>query len=279
MLLSSPHHGNSHAGIPAMRFTRAAAYRQLDATAWPHSGLSPVNRVIATLICIAVALAILESEPVVLAGREAWFATSELLFTVVFLVEYVARAWVAPENPRYADRFGRLRYLVSAPAVIDLLALSSIFLTMMGTEAFFLRLFRLLRILRLARLGRFSSAMRAIGEAIRSRRYELVMSLGIAGLLLLTSSTLLYLVEGEVQPATFGSIPRAMWWSIATLTTVGYGDVFPVTPFGKMLAGATALTGIGLIAMPTGILASAFSDALQRQRDAAAKRDEREATR
>ncbi len=93
------------------------------------------------------------------------------------------------------------------------------------------------------------------------------MSLAIAGMLLLISSTLLYLIEGEGQPDDFGSIPRAMWWSIATLTTVGYGDAFPVTPLGKILAGFTALTGIGLIAMPTGILASAFSDALQRQRE------------
>lgn len=264
--------------MPATRFSRAAAYRQLEPTAWPHPGLSPVNRVVAALICIAVAVAILESEPVMLAGREAWFAVSELLFSVVFLVEYVARAWVAPENPRHAGRFGRLHYLVSAPAVIDLLALSSVFLTMLGTEAFVLRLFRLLRILRLARLGRFSSAMAAIHHAIRSRRYELGMSLGIATLLLLASSTLLYLVEGEVQPRTFGSIPRAMWWSVATLTTVGYGDAYPITPFGKILAGATAITGIGLIAMPAGILAAAFSDALQRQREAAGQTDERDGT-
>ena len=93
------------------------------------------------------------------------------------------------------------------------------------------------------------------------------MSVMIAGLLMLVSSTLLYMVEGEAQPDDFGSIPRAMWWSIATLTTVGYGDAFPITPLGKVLAGFTALTGIGLIAMPTGILASAFSDALQRQRE------------
>jgi voltage-gated potassium channel len=92
------------------------------------------------------------------------------------------------------------------------------------------------------------------------------MSVMIAGVLLLVSSTLLYIVEGDGQPEAFGSIPRAMWWSIATLTTVGYGDVIPVTAIGRLLSGLTALLGIGLIAMPTGILASAFSDALQRQR-------------
>lgn len=103
------------------------------------------------------------------------------------------------------------------------------------------------------------------------------MSLGLATLLLLVSSTMLYLIEGAHQPETFGSIPRTMWWSIATLTTVGYGDVYPVTPLGKIFAGMTAVTGIGLIAMPTGILAAAFSDAIQAQRvekeTAADKRD------
>jgi voltage-gated potassium channel len=83
------------------------------------------------------------------------------------------------------------------------------------------------------------------------------------------SSALLYLVEGGVQPDNFGSIPRAMWWSIVTLTTVGYGDVFPMTAVGRILAAITAVTGIGLIAMPAGILAASFSDAMKRQRETA----------
>ncbi len=258
--------------MPAVRITRAAAYRHLEPSAWPHAGLSPVNRAIAIVICVAVAFAIMESEPEILMGHAYIFLGVEAILTPIFIAEYVARLWVAPEHPRYAGRFGRLRYALSWPALLDLAAIVPVFLTALGSEAFLLRLFRLLRILRLARLGRFSSAMAAIGQAMRSRRYELFMSLGIACLLLLTSSTLLYLVEGEVQPETFGSIPRAMWWSVATLTTVGYGDVIPLTAFGKVLAGATALTGIGLIAMPTGILAAAFSDALQHQRDAARDR-------
>lgn len=139
----------------------------------------------------------------------------------------------------------------------------------LGNEAFLLRMFRLIRIIRVARLGRFSSALQAINEAVHARRFELMMSFAIASMLLLLSSTLLYIVEGGIQPETFGSIPRAMWWSVATLTTVGYGDVYPVTTIGRIFAGLTAITGIGLIAMPTGILASAFSDAIQK-RDAGA---------
>lgn len=133
---------------------------------------------------------------------------------------------------------------------------------------FLLRLLRLLRLVRLAKLGRYSLAIGAIGDALRDRRYELGASVAIAIVLLLVTSSLLYVVEGEVQPETFGSIPRAMWWSIATLTTVGYGDVVPITALGRTLAGATALLGIGLVALPTGILAAAFSDALARRRAA-----------
>jgi voltage-gated potassium channel len=249
---------------------RSKLFVQLEPSAWPRAGLSPVNKLVAATICIAVSVAILESEPEIFAGRESLFFLIEALLATFFAVEYSARLWVAGEKAGYAGIIGRFRYALSPPALIDLLALLPILFSVVGSEAFLFRLFRLIRILRLARLGRYSTAIGAITYAIKSRRYELTMSLAIAGLLLLVSSTLLYLVESDTQPEDFGSIPRAMWWSIATLTTVGYGDAFPVTVVGRILAGATAIIGIGLIAMPTGILAAAFSDALQKQREAKA---------
>jgi voltage-gated potassium channel len=251
---------------------RWRAYQMLEPRVWPEEGLSPVNRLIAFMICAAAFLAIIESEPTIYIGREAWFFWAEVGFTVIFLIEYIVRLWAAGEDPAYRGFRGRLRYARTPAAVIDLLALLPLFLFFLGTEAFLLRLFRLVRILRVARLGRFSSAFNEIMAAVNARRFELLMSLFIAGLLLLVSSTLLYVVEGPHQPQAFGSIPRAMWWSISTLTTVGYGDVFPVTALGRMLAGLTAITGIGLIAMPAGILASAFSEAIQERRAAALKR-------
>jgi voltage-gated potassium channel len=149
---------------------------------------------------------------------------------------------------------------------MDFLAIAPAILALAGSETFVLRLFRLIRIVRLARLGRFSTAMQYMGEAMRSRSYELGLTIGIALLLVIFSATLLYLIEGEAQPTTFGSIPRAMWWAVVTLTTVGYGDAYPLSPLGKIIAGITALSGIGLIAMPTGILAAAFSDAVQKRK-------------
>jgi voltage-gated potassium channel len=148
-------------------------------------------------------------------------------------------------------------------ALLDLAAIAPFLLGYGTTDTFLLRVLRLLRIFRLARLGRFSVAIHLLAGAIRSRRYELSLSFVIAASVLVLSSALMYALEADAQPETFGSIPRALWWSVATLTTVGYGDVYPITPAGRVLAGLTAISAIGLIAMPTGILAAAFSDAFQ----------------
>jgi voltage-gated potassium channel len=183
----------------------------------------------------------------------------------MFAAEYAARVWTAVENPRYGPGWrGRLRYMLSLTALIDLFAIVISFATPAGLSPFALRTFRILRILRLAKLGRLSSAMSYLIEAIQARSYELLFSLIIGLSVLVLSATALYLVEGPIQPAKFGSIPRAMWWATATLTTIGYGDVYPVTPLGKLLAAITAIAGIGLIALPTGILAAAFSEAVQK---------------
>ena len=252
--------------MPGLKTARARLYGALEPSAWHRSGLSPLNKAISVVILAATATAVLESEPTILAGREWAFRAAEILFTGIFAIEYIARLWAVGEDIRFRGENGRLRYALTPAAIIDLLSILPLLLTFFGTEAFLLRLFRLLRILRVARLGRFSRAFEAISAALHSRRYELIMSVGIAGMLLLFSSTILYMIEGETQPETFGSIPRTMWWSIATLTTVGYGDVYPKTALGQFFAGLTAITGIGLIAMPTGILAAAFSDAIQMQR-------------
>jgi voltage-gated potassium channel len=244
---------------------RRRVYTHLEPRAWPSKGLSPVNRFICALILASAALAIVETEPELSRPYFHLFLAVEWVVALIFAVEYGARVWVCVENPRYADGWrGRLRYMRSPLAIVDLLALMPVLLLMGGTESILLRSFRLLRIVRVARLGRFSRAAQYMMDAVRSRRYELLVSVCTAALLLVVSSTLLYLVEGHVQPEAFGSIPRAMWWSIVTLTTVGYGDVFPVTPLGRVLAAVTAIMGIGLIAMPTGILAAAFSDAIHR---------------
>ncbi|WP_394423682.1 potassium channel family protein [Vreelandella stevensii] len=247
---------------------RAALHRQLAPEARLQQGLSVTNRIICLLILLASITAILETEPTLRALSPRLFSTLEAIFVAIFMVEYLVRLYAVGEDPRYRGVTGRVRYVFSFWALVDLLAIVPYFLGFMAhNNAFLLRLLRLVRMLRLARLGRFSQAWAALAAALKSRSHELWLSAGVAGLLLLFSSCCLYLVEAAAQPEAFGSVPRALWWSIATLTTVGYGDVTPVTAAGKFFAGLTAVAGIGIIAMPTGILAAAFSDAFQQKRD------------
>lgn len=246
---------------------RTILYSQLEPSARKTSGLSRLNIGIACLILLASFLAILETEETVRTQAETVFYITEVIIVSLFLVEYLARVYVAGEDSKYSGVLGRLKYIFSFWAIIDLLAILPFFLSFVPYNGLMLRLIRLLRLLRLARLGRYSTAWDALATALISRRYELTISAVIAGIFLILSSSCLYLIEASYQPETFGSIPRALWWSIATLTTVGYGDATPITALGKFFAGLTAIAGIGMIAMPTGILASAFSDVLQKQKN------------
>jgi voltage-gated potassium channel len=262
--MSEPYPSEANSGKDAS--FRAMLYRRLDPSAQPGGGLSFLNSLIIGLILAATLLAIVETEPAVQERIGPFLSVLEIVFALLFTVEYLCRVYAAGENPHFKGWRGRLRYIFSLWAIIDLIAILPYYITIGGHNAFALRLLRILRILRLARLGRFSEAWMAVADALASRKYELFLASGVAALLLVFSSSLLYLAEASTQPETFGSIPRVMWWSVATLTTVGYGDVTPITTLGRIMAGATALSGIGLIAMPTGIFAAALSDAFQRQR-------------
>ena len=251
----------------ALASLRQHLYRELEPAA-RADGLSATNYILTILIVAAATCAIIETEPLVAAGREHWFRILEVAFGIIFLVEYAARIWTAVDNPRFAGaRSPRLRFAVTPAAIIDLIAVLPIFFAFGGGTTVILRFFRIIRILRLAKLGRTSRAWKVMAEAVYSRRYELVLTVAIAGLTVLVSGTMLYLAEADAQPDKFGSIPRALWWAIVTLTTVGYGDAYPVTLLGRFLGGIVALTGIGLIALPTGVLAASFSNALQKQRE------------
>ena len=250
-----------------MRSIRKQFYEQLEPSARRRKGLSPVNSALVVLIIVAVISAILETEPSIVRGRELFFDNLELVIGLVFLVEYVARVWVAVDNPRFkSSRFPRLRYMVTPIAIIDFLAVVPTLFAFGGAPSLVLRFFRVLRMLRLAKLGRTSAAWEDIRHAVYERRHEFGLILGLLGLTILLSGSLLYLAEAEAQPDKFGSIPRSLWWAIVTLTTVGYGDAYPVTTLGRFLAGVIAITGVTVIALPTGIFAASFSEAMERRR-------------
>lgn len=246
---------------------RRRAWLQLAGDPVGDGRLTLANWLLVILIVLAVLSSIVATEPEIEARFGAQLNLLEYLFGACFTAEYAARLWTAAEDPGEGSAGAkRLRFAFSPLGLLDLAVLVVTLLPMLMPGVAVLRLARLLRLLMLAKLGRFSSAFRELARAIHERRYELYVTVSLATFLLLFGAAALYLAEGDVQPDKFGSIPRALWWSIITLTTVGYGDVSPITPLGKVMASVVALAGIGLVAMPTGIMAAAFSDAMQRHR-------------
>jgi voltage-gated potassium channel len=250
-----------------IRTNRSRVYKQLSPNAWPGTGLSPANWLLSIIIVLGSLSAIVETEVTLVHSYGQLFRAVELTCGVVFSAEYLARIWsVVEQQPDVSHARQRFQFLITPIALFDLMVIAATFVPMIGINVLALRIFRLIRILRIAKLGRLSSAMQRLSFAIHSRRYELLLTVGLAICLLIAGATALYLVEGEGQPDKFGSIPRALWWAVITLTTIGYGDVYPITALGKVVAALVAVVGVGLVAMPTGILAAAFSDAMQNDR-------------
>ncbi len=187
----------------------------------------------------------------------------ELVSVLVFTAEYVLRVWSCIESSEHEGAVsGRLQFAGSFYAVIDLAAIAPFYMSV-GLDLRFARVLRLLRIFRLVKAARYFSALRLFGEVVRKKREEIVVSLALLGMLAVVASSLMYYAERAAQPEVFGSIPQAVWWSVVTVTTVGYGNAAPVTVPGQVLGGIVALLGTGMGALPAGFLASGFSDALE----------------
>lgn len=202
--------------------------------------------------------------------QERWGAflnVFEAFSVVIFSAEYAARLWSCTVDARFSGRFrGRIRLAFQAMSIIDLISILPFYLPFLGMDLRSLRVLRLLRILRVAKVGRYYSSLNLIKEVFQSKKEELVLTSALMGILLVVSSSLLFYCENAVQPDTFSSIPATMWWSVATLTTVGYGDMYPVTLMGKFCASIIAVLGIGMFALPTGIIGAGFIEAIQKKK-------------
>lgn len=190
----------------------------------------------------------------------------EFFSVVIFTIEYVLRFWSADLNPKYTGNsfMKRLKFTFSTLGLVDLFAILPFYLPfLIAIDLRVLRILRLLRLLRIFKLGRYSKSFKIISSVLKETRSELGITFFVAFVLLVLSSTLMYYIERDVQPEAFASIGHAFWWAVATLTTVGYGDVYPVTGIGKVLSALIAIIGIGFVALPTGIISSVFIEKVQ----------------
>lgn len=226
-----------------------------------------VNTALATMIVVNIVAVALESVPSINSRIGTILTLVERVSVALFSVEYLVRLWVCVEIPKYAHPlFGRVRYVFSPMALVDLLAIAPTYLPYLGLNLLTLRAFRLVRLLRLLKLGRYSEALQRLGRVVYRKRFELTSTAIIAVFLLVVAAALLHAAEGTEQPDRFGSLPDAMWWAVVTMTTVGYGDVYPVTPLGRVLGSFVAFLGVGLFALPTGILGAGFLEESNRAR-------------
>jgi len=222
-----------------------------------------------TVICVNVGAMMLGSVADLAAAYAFWFDAIEISSVIVFTVEYVLRLWAITRSPRFhRPILGRLRYAVTPLALVDLVAVLPFYLPMLlPVNLLFIRALRVMRLMRLLKIGRYSESLQTLGWVLRERKGELAAALVVLLVLLVVTSSLMFQVEHDTQPEAFPSVFAAMWWSVSTLTTVGYGDVYPVTALGKVLGGAIAILGIGLFALPAGILGSGFVEKLGQRKN------------
>ncbi len=221
---------------------------------------------IIVLIIINMFAVILESYDNLSRDYNNLFTIVEIISVVIFTVEYLLRLWTADlkYNKQLSIFKSRKKHVLSTMALIDLFAILPFYLPMiLPFDLRFLRIIRITRLMRIMKVNRYSNALDSIYRVVSRKKEELLSTVFVMGFVILMSATLMYYFETEVQPEAFPNIVSSIWWAVATLTTVGYGDIFPVTVMGKVLASLIAMSGIGLVALPTGIISSGFVDEIQ----------------
>lgn len=226
-----------------------------------HKRSSTFDKLITISILIAIIHLTLETEKSIYEAYRGIFEIVEIILTAIFTLEYAARILTFSKN-YYQKNF--LQFIFSFDLLIDLLALLPFYLTLLPIDLRYLRIFRLLRLARIFKLTKYNKAIHSVKLVISAKKEILTISFILIGIILYLVSALMYYVENAAQPEVFSSIPKTMWWGVATLTTVGYGDIYPITALGRILGGIIAILGIGVFAIPTGIIASGFTEYVEK---------------
>jgi voltage-gated potassium channel len=242
---------------------RKWAFNLLEPSVSGSKAARAIEFLLIALIFLNIVAILVESVPEYNALYEKDFKELESFSIVIFTIEYLLRLWTCTENPKYQKKFGRLRYAVSGMALIDLLSITPFYLAILPFDLRVIRIVRLFRLFRLLKIARYMRAVHLINAVLRERREQIFLTVMFLIFMLVILSTVMYFVERDAQPEKFSSIPATMWWGIETLTTVGYGDMVPTTPLGRFLGGIFAILGIGIFALPAGILSSGLTEHLR----------------
>lgn len=225
------------------------------------------DRIITWLIFLNITVFIASTSSSFSPAYKPLFEYIEIICSLVFTIEYILRLWACTITTKYKHPiWGRLKYAFTPLSIIDLLSILPFYLLLLFPQLVFVNLISLLRLLRLIKMSRYSDSMQSLGTVLYAKKDELIATAFAVFIILIFASTLMYFLESEAHPQAFGSIPDAMWWGVITLTTVGYGDIYPITPLGKFLGSILAFLGIGLFALPAGIISSGFSEEIQRKK-------------
>ncbi len=216
-----------------------------------------------SLNVLAVALATVHS---ISLRYDKFFNVFEIVSVIIFTIEYILRVWSCTINENFKHPvFGRLKYLITPFAIVDLLAILPFYLPrLIPVDLRFLRALRLVRLFRVLKMARYNTALSTLKNVILRTREELIVTFFTIFIFLILLSSAVYLVENPVQPEVFPDIPTAMWWGVMTMTTVGYGDIYPITVWGRIFASIVSILGIGLFALPAGFLASGFTEEIRK---------------
>jgi voltage-gated potassium channel len=249
---------------------RQRTYHALEFSARGRRGLSFIaNIFLVSVIVINSVAIILHTIPEIRHDDfyESLFQDVEVVSVIIFTIEYWLRIWSCVENPKYPDTLrGRLKYAFSFWGIVDFLGIFPFYFTLLTSDFGIIRILRVFRLFRLFRITRYSHALKLIRDVIAETKEELVLSFAFIMLTLLISSSAMYYIEHDYQSDKFKSIPGSLWWGVITMTTTGYGDVYPITTAGKILGGIVSMLGVALFSLPTGIMAWGFVNHIQKQK-------------
>jgi voltage-gated potassium channel len=252
--------------VSLQRHARRRLYLVLDQGAEIGGISAVVNWALVGAIVVTLAATVMQSVPTSAAAYGRTFEFVEYAAFAIFSAEYAARLWVAAEHPPWR-RLGALRAAlrssISPAGLIDLAAILPFWLSFVVSTDF--RIVLVLRLVRFFKLSRYSPAMRSLLDALYSERRALFGCFVILCGATLVAAGLMHLAESTAQPEKFGTIPDAMWWAIVTLGTVGYGDAVPITAAGRLIGGVTIFAGLLMVALPVGIVATAFANEVHRR--------------